>query len=305
MTAFQSRLKEAPDGSLYVRAPAKINLFLHITGRRDDGYHVLESLFAFTKHGDLLNFKEADDFAITFGGANAAAMTDLAAEDNLVAKSARALAKAAGKSLRGEINLEKNLPLASGLGGGSSNAAATLIGLNHLWDCGFSEEQLTDLALDLGADVPSCLKAESQIVRGIGEKLEPVDLSWSAGVVMVNPGKPVPTPEVFKGFKTFREQRGLPPFDVAVSDIDRVVKDIPMLDVLTSNSLQDPACQLCPDIMEVERFLRLNSQQELLRMSGSGATVFALYHDKQAAEAVAHRVRKHAPHWWVMADEIS
>ncbi len=305
MTAFQTRLKEAPDGSLYVKAPAKINLFLHITGRRDDGYHVLESLFAFTNRGDLLNFKKADDFTVTFGGANAAAMMELAVEDNLVAKSAQLLAKAAGKTPSGSISLEKNLPLASGLGGGSSNAAATLIGLNHLWDCGFSEQQLTELSLELGADVPSCLKAKPQIVRGIGEKLEPVDLTWGGGLVMVNPGKPVSTHEVFNGFKAFREHRGLPPFDVAISDIGRVVQDISLLDVLTANSLQDPACQLCPEIMEIERFLRLNSQQELLRMSGSGATVFALYHNKQAAEAVAHRVREHAPHWWVMADEIA
>lgn len=304
MTAFTSRLNQAPDGSLYVRAPAKINLFLHITGRRDDGYHVIESLFVFTELGDLLNFKQADDFSLTFSGANAAALEELPVEDNLVFKAAHILAKAAGKSPSGAITLEKNLPLAAGIGGGSSDAAAALIGLNHLWDCGLSETELTDLSLALGADVPSCLAARPQIVRGIGEKLEPVTLPWSAGVVMVNPGKPVPTPGVFNGFKTFRESRGLPPFDVAITDLSRVVADISMLDVLTSNSLQDPASQLCPEIMEVERHLRLNSQQELLRMSGSGATVFALYHDKQAAEAVAHRVRKHAPHWWVMADEI-
>lgn len=304
MTAFKSRLKEAPDGSLYVRAPAKLNLFLHITGRRDDGYHVLESLFAFTKLGDLLNFKAADDFALAFAGANADTVANVPIEENLVFRASQLLAKAAGKTPNGAITLEKNLPMAAGLGGGSSDAAATLIGLNHVWGCGLSEGDLLELSLELGADVPSCLAAEPQIVRGIGEKLQPVQLPWSAGVVMVNPGKPVSTPDVFQGYKSFREARGLPPFDVTITDLNKVVEDISMLDVLTSNSLQDPACQLCPEIMEVERFLRLNSQQELLRMSGSGATVFALYHDKQAAEAVAHRVRQHAPNWWVMADEI-
>lgn len=304
MSAFHQRLKQAPDGSLYVRAPAKVNLFLHITGRRDDGYHLIESVFAFTGFGDLLRFREVEGLSISFAGTNAVSMQEVPQEENLVLKAATRLADAAGIVPKASIELEKNLPIASGLGGGSSDAAATLIGLNHLWGCGLSEDELVDLSLELGADVPSCLLATPQIVRGIGEKLEPITLPWSAGIVIVNPGKPVSTPDVFQGFKAFREARGLPPFDVAITDVDRVVTDISMLDVVTSNSLQDPASQLCPEVMEVERYLRLNSQQELLRMSGSGASVFALYHDKQAAEAVAHRVRQHAPRWWVMADEI-
>ncbi len=304
-SAFSDRLQHAPDGSLYVVAPAKINLFLHITGRRDDGYHVLESLFAFTGRGDLLRFREADAFSLSITGQRAVGLEgECNAEDNLVSKVARALSEKAGAPCNVSVELEKNLPVASGLGGGSSDAAAALIGLNHICNFGMDEEALSDLALSIGADVPACLPAAPQLVRGIGEQLSRVSLGWSAGIVVVNPGKHVSTPEVFNAFRRFREGRGLPPFDVALSNPKEILSNISMLDVMTSNSLQDPAVQLCPTIMEVERFLRINSQQELLRMSGSGASMFALYHDRAAAEAVARRVRDHAPDWWVMADEI-
>ena len=304
-SAFSNRLQHAADGSLYVVAPAKINLFLHITGKRDDGYHVLESLFAYTKRGDLLRFRSSDDFSFSVSGIGADKLSkECAASENLVSQAARRLAEQTGVPCKGSLELEKNLPVASGLGGGSSDAAAALVGLNHLWQCGLSEAELREIALSIGADVPACLAAEPQMVRGIGEKLHSVSLGWSAGIVIVNPGQQVSTPEVFSAFKQFRDTRGLPPFDVALSSPREVISNLSMLDVMTSNSLQDPAIQLCPKIMEVERYLRLNSQYELLRMSGSGASVFALYHDKTAAEAVAMRVREHAPNWWVMADEI-
>lgn len=303
-SAFEHRVTRAPDGSFYVSAPAKINIFLHITGRRDDGYHVLESLFVFSKRGDLVRVRASEGFELEITGACASQLAHEDKSDNLVGKAARALARHAGINPKASIELEKNLPVAAGLGGGSADAAACMIGLNCLWNLGYSEETLADIALELGADVPACLWSKPQIVRGVGEKLSVADPGWSAGVVLVNPRKGLATPDVFAGFRAFREKRGLPPFDVPISDLRRVISDISMLDVLTANSLQDAASQLCPEIMEVERYLRLNSQHELLRMSGSGATVFALYHDKQAAEAVARRVREHHPAWWVMADEI-
>lgn len=303
-TSVENRVSQAPDGSLYVIAPAKLNLFLHITGRRDDGYHMLESLFAFTRRGDLLRFREANAFSLSVTGPCADMLAGCPVEDNLVANAAHELAKLAGRPCNVQIELEKQLPTAAGLGGGSADAAATLVGLNQLWNLELTEQQLGETALSLGADVPACLASVPQIVRGIGERLTPISPGWSAGVVIVNPRKSLATSQVFSGFRTFREERGLPPFDVAISDLERVCSEIELLNVLTSNSLQDPALKLCPDIMEIERFLRLNSQYELLRMSGSGASVFALYHDKAAAEAVARRVREHHPDWWVVADEI-
>lgn len=302
--SYQSRINRGADDSLFVRAPAKVNLFLHVTGRREDGYHVLESLFVFTKRGDLLRFHQSKNFELTITGPFADQLRLEPTEQNLVARAAKALADFAGIECCASIELEKNLPLASGLGGGSADAAATLIGLNQLWRLSLTQEQLADIAKSLGADVPACLSSAPQLVRGIGDELTPANLPWSAGIVIVNPLKAVSTPEVFSGFKRFRDGRGLPPFDIAISDLEKVVADIRMIDVLTANSLQDPAVQLCAEIMEIERFLRLNSQHELVRMSGSGGSVFALYHDRQAAEAVARRVREQYPNWWIMADEI-
>ncbi len=307
---LKSRVTPSPDGSFFVTAPAKVNLFLHVLGRRDDGYHLLESLFAFTRRGDILHFRPSvlhesgDSLELVLSGPNVDALAACVPEDNLVHRAARTLADYAGIPCRASIELEKHLPTSAGLGGGSADAAAALIGLSHLWDLNVPDADLHEIALSLGADVPACLSSTPQFVGGIGERLQPASLGWSAGIVIINPRKFLATADVFGGFKAFREQRRLPPFDVAITDLASVCKNIEMLDVMTSNSLQDPAVQLCPEIMEAERFLRLNSQYELLRMSGSGASVFALYHDKQAADAVARRVREHKPEWWVMADQI-
>jgi len=301
---LEKRVEIGPDGSLFVKAPAKVNLFLHVTGRRNDGYHFLESLFSFTKKGDLLRFLPSKTLNFSVSGPFSGALAAENVSDNLVMKAAAVLSGHTGVHEGATIELEKNLPVASGLGGGSADAAATLLGLNALWKTGLNDGELTELALSLGADVPACLSSQSQIVRGIGDVRTPVKLPWSAGIVLINPGKHVSTPEVFGGFCAFRERRGLPPFDVAITDLGKVVKDISMLDVLTSNSLQDAAVELCPEIMMAERFLRLNTQNELIRMSGSGASVFALYHDKTAAESVARRAKEHNPNWWVMADII-
>lgn len=298
------RMEIGPDGNLYVQAPAKVNLFLHITGRRADGYHVIESLFAFTRRGDLLRLAESPSFSFSVTGPFADELAGTSPEDNLVVRAARLLAREAGVSCNVSIELEKNLPVASGLGGGSADAAAALVGLNEFWRLGLTNEALEALALDIGADVPACISSTPQIVSGIGEKLTPTKLDWHAGIVIVNPLKPVSTPDVFAGFHEFRTSRGLPPYDVKLNDLNQIAGDLSMLGVLTSNSLQDPAAQLCTDIMVIERFLRLNSDYELIRMSGSGASVFALYHDRKAAEAVARRVKEHNPHWWVMADEL-
>ena len=143
------------------------------------------------------------------------------------------------------------------------------------------------------------------IANGIGEKLTEALLPWSSGVVIVNPLKPVSTPHVFTGFGEFRQQSNMPPFDVALSNPVKMVEDINTLNLLTANSLEDPAKVLCPEILEIERFLKQNSQAEMVRMSGSGASVIALYHNRDAAKAVAQRVRDKRPDWWVMADEIA
>lgn len=298
-------IETGPDGCLYVPAPAKVNLFLHITGRRDDGYHLLESLFVFTRRGDLLRLQSSDTFSFSVTGHHAENLSDTSADQNLVVKAAQVLSQHAGVPCKVQIELEKNLPVAAGLGGGSADAAAALIGLRKLWQLNIADDDLLKLALELGADVPSCLYSESVIVRGIGENIKPHALPWSSGILIVNPNIAVSTQTIFKGFRNYRQQRGLPPFDIAINDINSVTQDVNALNLLTSNSLEDPVRFICPQVAEVQQFLKQNSQSDFVRMTGSGASVVALYHSKEAAQAVARRVREHAPHWWVMADEIS
>lgn len=301
---LDKRVEIGPDGNLFVRAPAKVNLFLHITGRRVDGYHFLESLFSFTKKGDLLRFLPSKTLNFTVSGPFSETLEAEKASDNLVIRAAVALKNYTGVIKGAQIALEKNLPVASGLGGGSADAAAALLGLNALWKTGLSEKELTALALKLGADVPSCLSSSSQIVRGIGDVLVPVKLPWSAGIIIINPGVQVSTPKVFEAFRASRSRRELPPFDAPLHDAKNVISSIENLGIMAENSLQYPAEQLCPEIVSVIRFLANSDQSDLIRMSGSGASVFALYSDKAAAESVAQRAKEKNPDWWVMADTI-
>lgn len=302
LAAFENRIETSPDGSVFVKAPAKVNIFLHVTGRRGDGYHLLESLFVFTKKGDLLRFKTSEVLSLEVSGPFA----DETPNDNsnLVLEAAALLRQTFQITEGAAIELEKNLPVASGIGGGSSDAAAALIGLSKLWGLNISKEQMHSLALCLGADVPSCLSASSAMVRGIGEDIVPVSLPWGAGIVLVNPGQAVSTASVFQRFKTFRSDNGLPLFDAPLSQPDLACESIAELKARTSNSLSDPARQLCDQIAEVEQILSENSHSDLIRMSGSGATVFALYPSLVAAQAVASRLRSIMPNWWIKADEL-
>lgn len=301
---LEKRVEIEPDGNLLVTARAKVNLFLHITGRRDDGYHFLESLFSFTKKGDLLRFLPSKTLDFDVSGPFSQVLGADNTSDNLVMKAATALKNYTGTAEGAQVELEKNLPIASGLGGGSADAAAALLGLNALWKTNLSDKELAALALDLGADVPSCLSSCSQIVRGIGDVLSPVKLPWSAGVVIINPGMQVSTPNVFEAFRASRANRRLPSFDRPLDDVENAISSIGNLSGLTDNSLQYPADELCSGISEVISFLANYSQSDLTRMSGSGASVFALYQDQAAAESVAQRMKQQHPDWWVMADTI-
>lgn len=297
-------LKYGPDGGAFLHAPAKINLFLHITGRRQDGYHLIESLFVFTKQGDLLRFHNDDQLTLDVSGPFSGELEATKAEDNLVVRAAKALAQRAGVDCNVRIELEKNLPVASGIGGGSADAAAVLVGLNQYWNLGLDEQELCSIGQALGADVPACISSTPVFVKGIGEQLSTVSAPLNAGIVVVNPLKPVSTARMFESFSDFRRNNELPPFEAPLSSTDKVIEDWNALNLLTTNSLQEPAEFICPEIGQIIKYLRNNSQAEMVRMSGSGASVFGLYHDKRAAQAVARRVREHAPGWWVMADEI-
>jgi 4-diphosphocytidyl-2-C-methyl-D-erythritol kinase len=267
--------------SLAEFAPAKINLALHVLGRRTDGYHELDSIVAFADVGDQLTLTRADATSLTLSGPFASGLR--AEPDNLVL---RAFAALGGEARLGPVafHLEKNLPIASGIGGGSADAAAALRGLARLFSLPMGEVE--NVALSLGADVPVCLHGKTVRMRGIGERLEPVELRLSPAIVLVNPGTVTATPEVFKALGLANGQS----FGTALDPNDQTA---------WRNDLAAPAISLAPEISEVIRILSSQSRASSIRMSGSGATCFALMPDSGAATAAVHAIGSAKPAWWM------
>ncbi len=260
-------------------APAKINLFLHVTGRRDDGYHLLQSVFQLVDLHDQLHFDLRDDERIL-------RRTDLPgvpADTDLVIRAARLLQNAAaerGLDVPGvDIAIDKRLPMGGGIGGGSSDAATALMALNHLWQAGFTRSELMQLGLRLGADVPFFLLGRNAFVEGIGEQLTPLDTpaSW---FVLVHPGVSVPTPAIFSASELTRDTKV-----VTMSDFSK------RLPGFGKNDLQAVAVREFPPVADALKWL---SDFGEARMTGSGACVFAAF----ASEADADAALKRVPPMW-------
>ncbi|NVJ99403.1 MAG: 4-(cytidine 5'-diphospho)-2-C-methyl-D-erythritol kinase [Alphaproteobacteria bacterium] len=283
-----------------VSAPAKVNLFLHITGRRKNGYHELESLFAFTKGGDRVTISTAPSYSFSLEGPFAEALREAGGEgeNNLVSKAVRLLAGRAGLEAAVAVTLEKNLPVAAGIGGGSADAAATLIALDAFWKLKLSTAELEKIALELGADVPACLHKTPLMVRGIGEDLTPVKLGWKGGILLVNPMVPLPTPSVFGAYK----DQGSP-FDGRIEDIGSLLAGASSLKK-AHNALEAPAIAVCPAVREVLKCLAPLPDVQLVRMSGSGATCFALFDSAACAQKAGQRLKAQQPDWWMMVDTL-
>lgn len=275
-------------------APAKINLALHVTGKRSDGYHLLESLVVFAEYGDRISVTPASADQLWITGRYSA---ELSSEDNnLVTLACAALRgrfpEVASQPVR--IDLEKNLPIASGIGGGSSDAAATLKVLSALSKLEVDTDTLCDIGLTLGADVPMCVHGTPLIARGIGDRIEPLDGFPALDMVLVNPGVSVSTPAIFGHL----DNPASPPL--------QPIRSLPsfrsVLDLLASveNDLQPPAINTVPQIEEA-----LNAVTEtgaaFARMSGSGATCFGLFEWQDAAENAAAAISKLHPDWFVRA----
>jgi 4-diphosphocytidyl-2-C-methyl-D-erythritol kinase len=284
-------------------APAKVNLTLEIQGRRNDGYHELESLVVFARVGDRIRFIPAAALALDVRGPFAAALGE--ASENLVLKAARALASRIEGLTLGRFELWKRLPVAAGIGGGSSDAAAALRLIARANALGLDDPCLAEAAIATGADVPVCLAGRARLVRGIGEKLsDPLDLPKLAAVV-VNPGVPLATKEVFGGFGA-RAGARTPDKIAARQSLDPAA--IPRgRDALISwlrlraNDLEQVAISLAPTVGEVLAALRGLPECELARMSGSGATCFGIFRNARAALTAARRLRASRPRWWVCA----
>jgi 4-diphosphocytidyl-2-C-methyl-D-erythritol kinase len=272
-------------------APAKLNLYLHVVGRRADGYHLLDSLVAFTAFGDSIAVAPADGLTLTVEGPFAAALQGEA--DNLVLRAARGFAAAAGISRGAAITLTKNLPVASGIGGGSADAAATLRALCRLWNLAPDAVPLDAIAQRLGADVPVCLDRRASFIGGIGEHRAPCPDLPQADVVLVNPRVKLATPQVFAG------RHG--PFSAAARFAEPPHNAADLADLLRprDNDLTAAACALVPAVRDVLDALSHSRYCLLARMSGSGATCFGLYPDARDAAAAAAGIAEARPGWWV------
>lgn len=286
-----------------IAAPAKINLALHVTGQRPDGYHLIESLVVFADAADEITIEAAAEDSLSFSGRFDAA---LAGETgiNLIVKARNALRHAAASHPCPPVamTLDKNLPLSSGIGGGSADAAATLKGLNDHWSLGFSLDQLCAIGLALGADVPMCLHGCPLIAKGIGEIIEPVGLP-QLHLLLVNPVVSVPTPAIFKALAK-KDNEGLPPILSDWGKMSPMATESGGLDEFisrlrsTRNDLQTPAIIFQPIIAEVIAVLE-HSGALFARMSGSGATCFGIFQDAQSKMSALTAISKAHPQWWL------
>ena len=285
---------------------AKVNLSLRVVGRRADGYHDLESVVAFADCADRLTLEPGAQLKLTTTGPLAAACGDTA--DNLVLKAARLLAEEVPNLKLGAFTLDKVLPVAAGIGGGSADAAAALRILARLNDLSLDDPRLQKVALATGADVPVCLVSRACDMTGVGEQLLPLALP-SMPCVMVNPRVPVATKDVFQALG-LRNGELL----VGVTDVIRapawpeegasIADWVEVLETV-ANDLEAPAMRIEPVIGEVLEALRESAGVKLARMSGSGATCFAIYGAPVEAHAAAEKIRRDHPGWWVHAGTLS
>lgn len=278
-------------------APAKLNLYLHVVGRRDDGYHLLDSLVAFAEIGDEIIAEPAATLSLTIRGPQAAGLQE-PSDENLVWRAATLLAAHVGRSPDAALTLIKHLPVASGIGGGSSDAAATLRALAGLWRIDLDDATLAALGARLGADVPVCLARRVSWLGGIGERIEPAPALPPVTALLVNLGIALPTVAVFKARQGAFSATGR--FDGAVPDAAALAS----LLATRRNDLTAAAIGLLPAIGEVLERLAALDGALIARMSGSGATCFALFATPAAAEAAAAELGSERPHWWIAAGKL-
>lgn len=286
-----------PTGSLAapirVAAPAKVNLTLHVTGKRDDGYHLLDSLVVFAGVFDRVTVTAADTLSLTVIGPQAIGLGAVPPQDNIVLKAAQALADATGVGTGAAITLEKALPVAGGIGGGSADAAATLRALMTLWGVTVPRDDLMALAARLGADVPVCLRGRPADMSGIGDQLRdavPLPGCW---LVLVNPGAQLSTPSVFRA----RSGAFSPalPLTTPPRDLDDLITALKA----RRNDLTAAAISLAPDVGLCLAALSAQPGCRLSRMSGSGATCWGLFGSEYDARTAARALRQQQPGWWI------
>ena len=273
-----------------VTAHAKVNLTLHVVGQRANGYHELQSLVCLTEFGDQIHLSPAADFSFQVIGPNASGIP--VDESNLVVQAAKFMAQKHSKSLDCQIILEKNLPMASGIGGGSSDAAAVMRALSQYFSVPLPN---VDELMALGADIPVCMNKGLTLMQGAGEDVTQLCAAPNWGVVLVNPNVGVSTPAVFNALNS---KRNLPMQDVAENCVD-----IAWLGD-QRNDLEPPAMAMVPEVGAVVDAISAAPHCQMARMSGSGATCFGVFADIKHANAAAERLQRAHPDWWVVSTKI-
>ncbi len=249
-------------------APAKLNLFLHVVGRREDGYHLLQTLFQFLDYGDELEFQTRDDGCIR----RLTGLPGVPEEQDLVIRAARLLQRECGVGQGADIRLRKRLPMGGGLGGGSSNAATTLVALNHLWGCALDPGELSRLGLRLGADVPVFVHGRAAWAEGVGERLTPVDVPQEWFLVL-DPGVAVSTAEIFSAADLIRDAR---PITIRA-----------FLEGKGGNTLEQTVVERYPALAEALEWLDGHARA---RMTGTGGCLFAQFGEREQAQRVLRQL---------------
>lgn len=276
-------------------APAKLNLFLHVGSRRPDGYHGLESLVVFSEFGDRLYLEPARGFRLVRTGPYASALPARPHED-LTARAVQGLAGIYGKAADFTITLEKNIPVAAGLGGGSADAAGAIRLICREWDVDWNDPQVLELAAGLGADVPMCLYSRPAWIAGVGEQVTPIENCAELDLLLVNPRVPLSTADVFGEYEPAKAGTAI---DTSAVDLGMPSSVLSFLEH-QRNELAASAQGLCPVISDMLDALMHSEDCRLARMSGSGPTCFAIYANAESCNRAALELSARYPGWWVL-----
>lgn len=281
-------------------APAKINLNLMITDRLDNGFHLLDSLVYFSKLvGDTLHYDESQLTEMPLLSISGNFSNDLdTGADNLICRAAHIFQNHHQISKIPTLHLEKKLPIASGIGGGSSDAAAVIHLLSDYFDKEITAE-LIDQLCNLGADIPVCIAQNNCHMAGIGEKITPLNMP-DLHLILINPLKTVSTPEIFKHYRHSDQHFSSPQTLPDISETSSLIAHLKA----TSNDLQSPAMTLLPCIQGIISRLEQDPNCLMARMSGSGATCFGIYTNQEKAKEAMHKLQQHYPNYWIVADYL-
>lgn len=293
--------ENATDSIINVLAPAKINLFLHITRKRPNGYHELESLMSFTEFGDTISFKSCPtsmDPQLTISGEFSNILSSETMDSNLIIQTYNVIKAKKTISDHYSFHLEKNIPIQAGIGGGSADAAAIIRGIEYLQNT--DDNPLLDdtwISEKLGADIPACIASQTVMVRGIGEEITPIESHCLSGmnVVLVNSRDCIPTKKLFQQLSTHYSEVNMFPFEKKTITLETMINLLQR----TKNDLTDAAITLAPNVQNVLTMIEKQDGCYLSRMSGSGATCFGIFKDKESASNAYRIIKQKQPKWWI------